>query len=263
MPMICVCVEALFGKMPIADKARKVAEAGFRALEFWSPEGGPGKDLAALRAACKELGLIVNDFGVATGGALLVNAADRDKYLDGLRRTIPIAKNLDCRKLITTTGNAIAEKSREEQHRAIVDTLKAAAPIAAQAGIVLLLEPLNSLVDHRGYYLDSGHEAAQIIEEVGSPAVRLLWDIYHMQIMHGNVLADIQRYLPLIGHFHSAGVPGRHDLDVGELNYSNILAQIKAWGYDGCFGLEYWPAGGDDMASLKHTRELTAAAGWE
>jgi len=263
MPTICVCVEPFFGKISLAEKARKVAALGFRAFEFWSCEGGPERDLGALAAAGTETGLVLNDFGVSARGVALVNAGDREKYLEGLRRTIQVAKEMNCRKLLTTTGNAIEGRLREDQHQAIVGTLKAAAPIAAAEGITVLLEPLNSLVDHRGYYLDSGHEGAQIIEEVGSAAVRLLWDIYHMQIMHGNVLADIKRYLPLIGHFHSAGVPGRHELNVGELNYSNILADIKAWGYEGCFGLEYWPVGDDHIASLAETRRLTAAAGWE
>lgn len=262
MPTVCVCVEPLFGKIPLSDKARKVAQAGFRALEFWGYGGREG-ELDAMAAACKETGVRINDFGVSAPGAALVSAADREKYLAGLRHSIETAKRLGCRKLLTTTGNRLPDTPDAEQRAAIGGTLQAAAPILAAEGIVLLLEPLNSLVDHRGYYLDSGHEAAQIVEDIASPAVRLLWDVYHMQIMHGNVLADIERYLPLIGHFHSAGVPGRHELDTGELNYPNVLAQIKAWGYQGCFGLEYWPVGDDHMASLAKMRELTAAAGWD
>lgn len=263
MPTICVCVEPFFGKISLAEKARKVADLGYRAMEFWSHDDSPERDVDALAAACKETGLMVNDFGVRAPGAALVNAADRDKYLAGLRATIEVAKKLDCRKLLMTTGNRIEGQSDAEHHQAIVETLKAAAGIASGEGITLLLEPLNSLVDHKGYYLESGHEGAQMIEEIGSPAVRLLWDIYHMQIMHGNVLAYIEEYLPLIGHFHSAGVPGRHELNVGELDYGNILKAIKGWGYEGCFGLEYWAVGDDDAASLAETRKLTAAAGWD
>jgi hydroxypyruvate isomerase len=263
MPTICVCVEPFFGKASLAEKARKIAQTGFRAIEFWSPVGGPERDIDELAVACKETGLIVNDFGVNLSGAVLVSAADRAQYLSGLKGTIPIAKKLGCSKLITTTGNRLHDKSDDEQHQAIVGTLKAAAKIAESEGVTLLLEPLNSLVDHRGYYLESGHEGAQIIEEVNSPAVRLLWDIYHMQIMHGNVLAYVEEYLPLIGHFHSAGVPGRHELNVGELDYVNILRAIKGWGYQGGFGLEYWPVGDDDMASLMETRKLTASAAWD
>jgi len=266
MPTICVCVEPLFGEASLAEKARRVAKAGFRAIEFWFYDASGERDLEALSAVCKEHALTVNDIVVnspdgSIGGAL-VASADREKYLARLRQTIEVAKKLACRKMITCTGNRMKGLADAEQHRAILETLKAAAPIAAQEGITLLLEPLNSLVDHAGYYLDSGHEAAEIVQEVNSPSLRLLWDVYHMQIMHGNVLANIQKYLPLIGHFHSAGVPGRHELNSGELNYPTILSQIAAWGYEGCFGLEYWPAGDDHLASLAQMRQLTAAAGW-
>jgi hydroxypyruvate isomerase len=263
MPTICICIEPLFGKISLADRARQVAAAGFRAVEFWQASDRPERNLDDLLTACQQAGLVINDFGVSAHGAVLVDAATRQQYLDGLRASIGVAQKLGCRKLLTTTGDRIADRSEAEQHQAIVETLKAAAPIVESANMLLLLEPLNSLVDHKGYYLDSGHEGAQIIGEVASPAVRLLWDIYHMQIMHGNALAYIEKYLPLIGHFHSGGVPGRHELDVGELNYPNILAAIKQWGYDGCFGLEYWPVGSDHAASLAHMRELTAAAGWD
>lgn len=263
MPMICVCVEMVLGNASLAAKARKVAAAGFRALEFWSHDAGGDRKLDDLAAACGETGLAVNDLVADGPGISLVSAADREKYLARLRQSIAVAKKLDCGKLITCTGNRLPDRSDAEQHDAIVETLRAAAAVASQAGVVLVLEPLNSLVDHRGYYLDSGHQAAQIVEQVASPALRLLWDLYHMQIMHGNVLATIERYLPLIGHFHAAGVPGRHELDVGELNYVEILSRIKAWGYDGMFGLEYAPATTDHAASLADMRNLTAAAGWE
>jgi hydroxypyruvate isomerase len=212
-------------------------------------------------------GLAINDIVVnnpdgSVGGSLVL-PSDREKYLARLRQTMLVAKKLGCLRLITCAGNTLPGVPREQQHRAVVETLKQGAQIAAEEGITLCLEPLNSLVDHAGYYLDSGHEAAEIVQEVSSPGLRLLWDVYHMQIMHGNVLANIRKYLPVIGHFHSAGVPGRHELNVGELNYSNILAEIKAWGYEGCFGLEYSPALKDHAASLAGMRRLTSLAGWD
>jgi len=267
MPQICVCIEPLFGDASLAEKARRAADAGFRAVELWFYDAPGDRNLDAVSAVCREKGIVVNDIVVnspdgATGGAL-VSAVDREKYLARLRETISVARKLDCPKLITCSGNSLPGRPRSQQHRAMVQTLKKAAAIAAQEGVTLVLEPLNSLVDHAGYYLDSGHEAAQVVQEVGSPALRLLWDVYHMQIMHGNVLANIERYLPLIGHFHSAGVPGRHELDNGELDYRAILSRIASWGYQGRFGLEYLPALSDHRASLARMRQLTAAAGWE
>jgi len=267
MPTICICVEPLFEGASLAEKAQKVAQAGFKAVEFWFYDEGPGdRNIDALAAACKDKGLVVNDLVVSSAegkiGGAMVNPADRGRYMERLRESIKVAKKLDCRKFISCTGNTQPGLSRADQHKSAVQTLKEAASIAHQEGITLMLEPLNSPVNHPGYYLDNGHEGAEIVQEVDSPAVRLLWDIYHMQIMHGNVLANIEKYLPLIAHFHAAGVPGRHELDNGELNYVQILQRIASWGYQGYCGLEYWPVGPDHTASLESMRTLTQKAGW-
>ena len=122
---------------------------------------------------------------------------------------------------------------------------------AEAADFTLLLEPLNTLVDHPGYYLDSSALAADIVRAVGSPHLKILYDVYHMQIMEGNVLATIERHVDLIGHFHSAGVPGRGELFDCELDYRTIVGRIESLGYRGSFGLEYFPKTPDHLESLK------------
>ena len=114
---------------------------------------------------------------------------------------------------------------------------------------MLVLEALNSYVDHKGYFLDSSKLGFEIIKEVASSHVKLLYDVYHMQIMEGNIILNIKDTIELIGHFHSAGVPGRHELYTGELNYKNIIEEIENAGYKEYFGLEYWPSA-DDKKSL-------------
>jgi hydroxypyruvate isomerase len=118
-----------------------------------------------------------------------------------------------------------------------------------------VLEPLNSLIDHNGYFLDNPYDAADIVRAVHHPSVGLLFDCYHMQIMGGNLIQAIRDNVDVIRHFHSAGVPGRHDLDDGELNYPRIVDAIAATGYKGCFGLEYFP-NGDSAESLANMRRL-------
>jgi hydroxypyruvate isomerase len=274
MAKVDVCVEPIYPGTSLAERARRVADAGFPAIEFWfydlkfdrpdkgemvSPQEGM-KRVAELSEAMRDTGIIVNNIVVnspdAGIGGSLVDPADRPKYLARLKETIAVAKDLNCSKMITCTGNCRPGVSREEQHKSVVDTLKAGADVAGPAGVILVLEALNTYVDHEGYFLDSADEGAQIIREVNSPNVKLLYDVYHMQIMQGNVLARIEKYIDLIGHFHSAGVPGRHELSDGEINYPNVLKKIDSLGYDGYFGLEYWPAI-DDMQSLRAMRELT------
>jgi hydroxypyruvate isomerase len=118
--------------------------------------------------------------------------------------------------------------------------------------INLLIEPLNTHRDHVGYWLDSSDRGADICRRIGSSRLRLLFDCYHMQIMEGNLIDHIGRNLDAIGHFHSAGVPGRNEIHSGEVNYAFLVSQIERMGYQGVFGLEYEPAV-EDEASLRET----------
>jgi hydroxypyruvate isomerase len=164
---------------------------------------------------------------------------------------IDFAKAIDCHRGITLSGTVDPALSRSQMRQNLESALGEAAAIAATADFTLLLEPLNTLVDHAGYYLDSTAEAAEIIRSVHSPHLRLLYDVYHMQIMEGKVIRTIERNIDIIGHFHSAGVPGRAELFDSELNYPAIVKRIDALGYEGCFGLEYFPRMTDHKASLE------------
>jgi hypothetical protein len=118
---------------------------------------------------------------------------------------------------------------------------KLLAPLVEAVGITVVVEPLNVLVDHPGYYLTTSAEGFEILDEVGSQAVKLLFDIYHQQITEGNLLANIVPHIKQIGHFHVADVPGRHEPGTGEINYANVFHAIDKAGYEGFVGLEYWP----------------------
>ena len=107
---------------------------------------------------------------------------------------------------------------------------------------MIVLEALNSLIDHKGYYLDSSRIGFEIVEAVNSPRIKLLFDCYHMQLMEGNLVNNITDNIEWIGHFHSAGVPGRHELQQGETNYPRIIRAVEDAEYSGYFGLEYWPS---------------------
>jgi len=110
-----------------------------------------------------------------------------------------------------------------------------------KTGITLALEPLNTIIDHKGYYLWQSSEAFEIINKVNSPHVKILYDIYHQQVMEGNIVNTITSNIEKICHFHSAGLPGRGELHDGELNYPFIFSKIDKAGYKGYIGLEYFP----------------------
>lgn len=264
MPKLCVCLETVFTDLPFLERVKKAADLGYRAVEFWFHDQDPaGRDVAAVAKTCEEKCVVISDFVVNSPdgriGGSLVKPEDRALYLSRLREVIPVAHQLNCKKLITCTGNTVGGRSKVEQTQSVIETLQEASEVAGNAGITLLLEPLNTLVDHAGYFLDSPHEAGAIVRAIGCPAVRLLFDCYHMQIMAGNLIENISHNIDIIGHFHSAGVPGRHELDEGELNYPTIVRKIDELGYQGYFGLEYYPSLPSEQ-SLARMRRLLAPA---
>lgn len=247
------CIDALYGGVSFVERIEKVAAVGLKVVEFW---GWGNKDIDAIKATKDNCGVEISIFGADLGGAL-VDPANRSKLPDALKSTIEVAHKLDCSRLLATTGQEIQGVPRAEQHQSIVDSLKVAAPILEAEGITLSLEPLNVLVNHKGYYLDTSDEGFEILDEVGSPNVKLLYDIYHQQITEGNLIATITGNIDKIGHFHVADVPGRHEPGTGEINYPNVFKAISETSYDSFVGLEYWSVGSDDDA-LKNLIEMTA-----
>ncbi|MCI9440001.1 MAG: TIM barrel protein [Ruminococcus sp.] len=231
---LSVCIDAVYMGKSLDEAIKGVKAAGLNAVEFWTWED---KELSLLEASRKE-GLEIAAF--CTGFISLVEAEKREEYLESLKETIRTAKRLGCSRIISQTGAEISI-SRKEQHRNLADGLRACAPCLEENGITLVVEPLNIRVDHAGYYLYSSDEAAEIMKEVGSPNVKMLFDIYHQQITEGDLIRRIKKYIPYIGHFHAAGNPGRHELYRSEINYKTIFEAIRETGYDGYVGLEYFP----------------------
>lgn len=266
-----ICLEMVHTDLPYDKRIEKIAEAGFDCVEFWFHDStfdgstcasDQAKDAAILRQVCERTGVTINNMVVNSPdggfGGSVVDSRDFNKYIDRLHEVIEFSRAAGIGKAITCTGNLVEGLSRSQMRANLENTYSEAAKIAERENFTLLIEVLNSYVDHAGYYLDNWNEGVEIAKAINSPNVRLLYDVYHMQIMHGNVIATIERDIALIGHFHSAGVPGRHELNIGELNYKQITDRIKATGYKGAFGLEYSPIA-DSSESLKAMREYLGA----
>ena len=231
-----VCVDAVFEGKDFCGSLQTLKELGFEYFEFWR---WWDKDMAAIKRQKEALGLNVAAF--CTRFITLVDPATRPAYIKGLEETIEVAKELGCTCIISQVGDERQGVSREEQHQSLVDGLKACAPLLEKAGVTLVFEPLNTLIDHQGYYLTSSAEAFAIVNAVGSEKVKVIYDIYHQQIMEGNLLNAMLPAIEKIGHFHAAGLPGRNELDHGEINYPEIFKAIAASAYGRCVGLEYFP----------------------
>jgi hydroxypyruvate isomerase len=247
------CAEALYTDLPFVERIEAIARLGIPAFEFWAYAE---KDLTAIAKTASAANMICAGIVCDTGGPL-VDAANRDNVAGAVVRSIDAAKTLDCRTMIVTVGQEIPGVARAEQHQSIVEGLKIAAPLVEAAGITLVLEPLNILVNHVGYYLSTTLEGIEILDKVASPNVKLLYDVYHQQITEGNLIETIERYADRIGHFHMADVPGRHQPGTGEINYDQVFRAISETAYDGCIGIELWPTVAEDEA-LAETIEWAA-----
>lgn len=209
------------------ELARKT---GLKAVEFWD---WFGRDWEALLAKKEEYGLEVTAI-CSKDRNNLDDPAQREKAVAGLKETIEVAKKFHCPNIIVTAGEK-ADVDRTAARESIVAGLKAMAPYAEEAGITLVLEPISG-----GYFRDSAEPFA-ILDEVGSPNVKLLYDIFHYQIMEGNIVETIRANIDKIGHFHAACVPGRNEITKGELDYRFIFREIEKAGYKGYVGMEYLP----------------------
>lgn len=255
------CIEMLFTDYDFAERIYKAKEAGFDCVEFWCWED---KDLEAVKKALDETGMELAIFQGNIDGRM-VDPADFETYLSGVERSVKTAKYLGARNLflmsdILKEDRSVLETSyeitEEEKKAATIRVLKALIPTAEENDITFVIEPLNTLVDHKGYSLHSSRLGAEIIGEVNHPHIRLLYDAYHMQIMEGNLISTIRDLWELFGYFHIADVPGRCQPGTGELNYENIVSALQETGYDRYIGFEFEAKGASAMEVSKHCLEL-------
>lgn len=245
-----VCVETIFSHIPFEQRLEHVMDQGFSAFEFWHRDG---KDMNITLALKTALQLDVCAF--VGSKASLVDPNQRSLFIDDITRAAGLAVDLSCANLIVHAGTAIPNMPRTRQRESIIEGLREAAPIAADADVQIVLEPLNR-IDYPQTFLVSSDEGFDIIRAVNHPNVRLLFNIYHQQINEGNLSMRLSKNLDLIGHIHVADVPGRHEPGTGEINYEHIFGLLRECKYRGYVGLEYVPLV-DAAASLRAVRALS------
>jgi hydroxypyruvate isomerase len=221
--------------------------------------GYDGVDLAPTEIldTVKEHGLEIASY---VGHASLTDGLNRrenhQRIAEELHRNIELAKKYGIPNLVCFSGN---RNGLDDERGAEItaEGLKLVAKAAEEAGVMLVVELLNSKVDHKDYQCDHTAWGVKVCQLVGSPAVKLLYDIYHMQIMEGDIIRTIRQNIQWIGHMHTAGNPGRNDMDeTQELYYPAIARAIKDTGYDRWVGHEFIPKGNDTFAALRHAYEL-------
>jgi len=234
----------MFPGVPFAEALALLRAKGYDTVEDWTIDRAEVAERARLLA---DAGMRLSAFCPAY--FVLNDTACHGQYETNLRDALEDAAILRCAALITQVGYDTGA-TRAVQHAAIVQGLKRVAPLLEAAGITLLVEPLNNVKDHLGYYLTDSQEGFDIVDEVGSPRVRLLYDVYHMVHMGEDVLSRIRDNLGLIGHFHIAGHPNRDEKLFEGFDYGPVLALIQDSGTQAPVGLELFPTSRDEADAL-------------
>jgi hydroxypyruvate isomerase len=234
-----------FDGVPIRESLEKIANIGFDTCDNFDWRN------PALFADYK---VLLKEFGLGAGvlvvnkkpdvNALdcsLVSPDDRAGFLKELHLCIAAAHAVNCTRLEVLTGNCLPGVSRETQMQNCVATLQAAAPILEANRMTAIVELLNSNVDHPGYFLNTVEDGVEMVRRTGSPHVKLLLDIYHVQVMQGNVIQRIRDSFAEVGQYHFADVPGRHEPGTGEINFRNVFRAIFDLQYEGYITAEYHP----------------------
>lgn len=235
----------LVSKLPVPDALALLTRLGYDGYEMFDWRDPKVmdifvslKDKYPLSCEC-----LVANKGVTAPGCGLVNPREHEEFLKQTQLAIDAARAVGAKQLVTLTGNEMGGVPRSEQMANAVAAMRAAAPMLEKNGMTAIVEVLNTYVNHAGYFLYYVRDGAELIDRVGSPNVKLLFDIYHVQIMEGNLIESIRSNIDRIGHFHVGDVPGRHQPGTGEINYRNVFKAIYDQGdrFRGSVALEYSP----------------------
>jgi hydroxypyruvate isomerase len=239
-------ISTIFHNKPLEYSINKVAEAGLEGFEFWFARFYDVDKMNSLRKQHNLkvvlFDLDIGDFSMATWG-YLATPEKEEEFFKSLKEGLALARILGCGKLVAMSGKSKKKVLPEIQKKMIVDRLKDACPLLRRNKVTLLIEPLNKY-ENPDYFLTSSTAGFQIVEEVGSSYVKLLYDTYHMQLAEGNLVNTISKNIDKIGHLQFGDVPNRHEPGTGEINFLSLIRTLNDIGYDGYVGLEYFPIGG-------------------
>lgn len=230
----------------LSDRVRAAAAAGVRVVEMFTTSDVPffaeqPRDIAALAATLQETGVrmwtVITDPRTA-----LINPDAVPAFLDHFRATARDAQTLGCPNVVVPSGAAIPAFKRQVQLERVADALRQALPIAEEYGVTILLEAVNTRVDHPGTLTSLTEDSVAIIKLLDSPRVRVQYDLYHMVVEGEDPATVFPQVVPLVGHVQIADTPGRHEPGTGTIDWPAQLQMIKDAGYTGVIGLECTPS---------------------
>ncbi|MDO4634235.1 MAG: TIM barrel protein [Eubacteriales bacterium] len=242
----CACIDTLYTELEWKDRFQAAKNDGFEAVEFWDWRI---RDAEETRTAAEAAGITISGFN-GDADYSLVDPTHYEAYLKDLKASVDWAKKVGA-KSVTIHSNALGDGGIVVNHYdelsdtvklcSMYKTLTAAAKMAEENEINMNLEALNITTDHVGNFLKTTQMGAEICRLIGSPRLKVLYDVYHMQINEGCICDTITNYVDQIGHIHVADAPGRHEPGTGEINYKKVIRHLEACGYEGRVGYELFP----------------------
>ena len=243
-----VNIEMWWRGIPFLERIETAAEFGYPAVEFWPYQN---KDLQAVAKLTAKRNLRIAQFTAWGFRPGMNHPKHEDRFIATIQEACQVAQRLDCGKMTVVAGDDQPGMTQAEMHEQVIKALRRAAPIAQRHKVMLILEPMNVRVDHKGHCLYGSEPAVRICRQVGSEFVKINWDLYHMQITEGDLCGRLREGRDQIGYLQLADHPGRNEPGTGEVHYNRVLREAQAIGYHGYVGLECRPK----------TTELAAAQG--
>jgi hydroxypyruvate isomerase len=250
------CIEWIFADQHkvMGDRVRAAKAAGYSHAEFhlWRDKDVDGSAAALAETGVKLTGVCVDP------RRSLVDPSQHEEFVQAVRDSLVMAKQLGSPPLIVASGFTVEGVSKEDQVKAAISALKRAAKLAEEAGVVLILEPLNNRVEFTSMFLVETPLALDIIESVGSPNLKLLYDLYHSTVMGEDPAEVLKGRMHLVYHVQVADVPGRNEPGTGKIDWAKVMNTLREYGYKGALGLEYRPTlpSGESLAKTRRSLGL-------
>lgn len=235
---ISCCIDMMFSDLDFYDRISAVHQCGINTIEFWK---WTNKDIDKVVDLLNKYNMNLSIFNIDSTNEKLsadlargiLNDGRDEDFVKALKESIPVYKKLNAKAMIVLIGDN-APYNKEN----VIKCLNAAKPICEENNVTLIVEPLND-IDRKNYSMPYANPVFEVLREVNSPNIKMLYDIYHQNMMKDFSMSDIEDNIDLIGHFHIADAPGRHEPGTGQVNYPKIIKQIKELDYSGYLGLEY------------------------
>lgn len=231
-----ICIDPVYTDYDYYDRIKIAAEQGFDGIELWDIAS---LDIDKVRITCENSNIRIANFNCLDAWNKHMGA-DTPVVVKNMKETLKMAKAVNAHNVLVLAG--YMANLHDNQKNIMITNLKRIAETAEMERVQVSIEPLNSIVDHKNYSLVTSADGFEIVRCVNSDYIKMVFDIYHMQIMEGNVIANMTHNIGLIGHIHSAACPARHEHFLGENDYRNIIKAVEESGYGGYFGSEYFPS---------------------